>query len=136
MYGSMFILHSLRSSFSGTQQTITHKASHSRKRMRAPAAARRLCLLTTPFVLLGPISRAAGFAAVRPSATSYSRGIISSSFSTKVGPSPVRGKSSHGLSMSAEAGSYPKGVKPLDGEGNSRPKLWIYDHCPYCVRPR
>lgn len=32
--------------------------------------------------------------------------------------------------------SYPRGKKPVGEMEKPRPKLWIYDHCPYCIRPR
>lgn len=31
---------------------------------------------------------------------------------------------------------FPTGTKPAKEVDNPRPKLWIYDHCPYCIRPR
>ncbi|CAN0524307.1 unnamed protein product, partial [Ectocarpus sp. 12 AP-2014] len=31
---------------------------------------------------------------------------------------------------------FPTGSKPVKEMDSPRPKLWIYDHCPYCVRPR
>lgn len=30
----------------------------------------------------------------------------------------------------------PRGAKPVKEAVHSRPKLWVYDHCPFCVRPR
>lgn len=38
--------------------------------------------------------------------------------------------------MSEGSLSYPRGNKPARKAETSKPKLWIYDHCPYCVRPR
>ncbi|CAM9802501.1 unnamed protein product [Scytosiphon promiscuus] len=31
---------------------------------------------------------------------------------------------------------FPTGSKPVQEMESTRPKLWIYDHCPFCVRPR
>lgn len=31
---------------------------------------------------------------------------------------------------------FPTGSKPVKEMESTRPRLWIYDHCPYCVRPR
>lgn len=36
----------------------------------------------------------------------------------------------------AEVASYPRGAKPVTVIEKPRPRLWIYDHCPFCVRAR
>jgi len=36
----------------------------------------------------------------------------------------------------AETMTFKTGSKPVKEIENPRPKLWIYDHCPFCIRPR
>lgn len=43
---------------------------------------------------------------------------------------------SQASSPEASATSLPRGGKPVREIENPKPKLWIYDHCPFCVRAR
>ena len=36
----------------------------------------------------------------------------------------------------AEVATYPRGKKPVGDIEKPKPRLWIYDHCPFCVRVR
>ncbi|CAB1096415.1 unnamed protein product [Ectocarpus sp. CCAP 1310/34] len=52
---------------------------------------------------------------------------------------PVMASSSSSAAAAAQdkvAMPFPTGSKPVKEIESPRPKLWIYDHCPYCVRPR
>lgn len=47
-----------------------------------------------------------------------------------------RNSLSSSAAVSMSTATLPRGGKPLSELEVVKPKLWIYDHCPFCVRPR
>lgn len=73
--------------------------------------------------------------------------ILRSGVTGLVLPVPGAARSAHSAAFSeplfaspADKGDssmpFPTGTKPVKEVDSPRPKLWIYDHCPYCIRPR
>lgn len=108
-------------------------------RMPVSLASIRLQVSKACFISLCLSSRAAGFvvqarARAPPSGALFATAPTSSASSSTSSSSAVQ-EGSDGA-MSEGSSSYPRGNKPARKAETSKPKLWIYDHCPYCVRPR
>lgn len=104
--------------------------------------------LGAPYTIMGsPVSRvtarlwhhpALAFILVLGTRTSPVSGFLTSSaFTSTAHNRQIRRNSfSSSAAVSMSTATLPRGGKPLSELEVVKPKLWIYDHCPFCVRPR